>query len=175
MSGLIEHAQKGKHQKHPGLIRIALLTGLRRNDILQIKEANIKNDGIYIFISKTKKPIIFEWSEDLKRAVQLAREARPVDIAPYLFCNKRGRCYVDEKTGQPEGFKSMWQRFMDRVVKETAVSERFTMHDLRAKCGSDAESLERAQQILAHADARTTKRIYRRKPERIRPAKVSDL
>lgn len=41
----------------------------------------------------------------------------------------------------------------------------FTEHDLRAKVGSDAESLERAQQLLTHASASTTKRIYRRKPE----------
>ena len=60
----------------------------------------------------------------------------------------------------------MWQRFMDRVLTETAVVERFTEHDLRAKVGSDAESLERARVLLQHADTRTTLRVYRRKPER---------
>lgn len=61
----------------------------------------------------------------------------------------------------------MWQRFVDRVLHETNVKERFTEHDLRAKVGSDAESLEKARALLQHADARTTQRIYRRKPERV--------
>jgi integrase len=58
-----------------------------------------------------------------------------------------------------------------RVLKETAVTERFTEHDLRAKVGSDAESLERARQLLAHADSKITQRVYRRKPERIKPVR----
>jgi integrase len=63
----------------------------------------------------------------------------------------------------------MWQRFMTRLLKETKIKERFTEHDLRAKCASDAESLGRAQQLLGHADSKITERIYRRKPETIRP------
>jgi integrase len=50
----------------------------------------------------------------------------------------------------------MWGRFMDRLLAETKVEERFTEHDLRAKCASDAGSLEHARALLAHADARTT-------------------
>jgi integrase len=63
----------------------------------------------------------------------------------------------------------MWQRFMDRVLAETKVKDRFTEHDLRAKCGSDATTLAHAQQLLAHTDSATTQRIYRRKPERVKP------
>jgi integrase len=47
--------------------------------------------------------------------------------------------------------------------------ERFTDHDIRAKVGSDAGSLERAKELLAHADAKTTQRSYRRKPVTIAP------
>jgi integrase len=65
----------------------------------------------------------------------------------------------------------MWGRFMDRVLKETKVTDRFTEHDLRAKCASDADSLEHARALLSHADARTTEAIYRRKPERVKPLK----
>jgi hypothetical protein len=63
----------------------------------------------------------------------------------------------------------MWQRFMDRVLTETKVTVRFTEHDLRAKCASDAESLEHARALLAHADSRLIERVYRRKPERVKP------
>jgi len=49
------------------------------------------------------------------------------------------------------------------------VTERFTEHDLRAKCASDAATLEHARALLSHADARTTEAVYRRKPERVKP------
>ena len=61
----------------------------------------------------------------------------------------------------------MWQRFCARVLKETKVDLGFTEHDLRAKCASDAETLEHARALLSHADGRTTDKIYRRKPEKI--------
>jgi integrase len=63
----------------------------------------------------------------------------------------------------------MWGRFMERVLAETKVTERFTEHDLRAKCASDAGTLEHARALLSHADDRMTKRAYRRAPERVRP------
>lgn len=61
----------------------------------------------------------------------------------------------------------MWQRFCMRVIEETKVQTGFTEHDLRAKCASDAETLKHARALLSHADARTTDKIYRRKPEKI--------
>lgn len=119
----------------------------------------------------TGKRSIIEWSDALRKAIEDAKAARPIDISPYLFCNRSGECYVDETTGEARGWRSMWQRFMKRVMTETEVKERFTEHDLRAKVGSDAESLERARQLLAHADSRTTQKVYRRKPEIVKPLK----
>ena len=86
-----------------------------------------------------------------------------------IFCKRDGQGYLDEATGEAHGWDSMWQRFMARVLEETKVTERFTEHDLRAKCASDAATLEHARQLLAHADSRTTDRIYRRKAERVKP------
>jgi len=83
--------------------------------------------------------------------------------------NKDGECYVNETTGKAPGWKSMWQRFMTRVMEETGVKEHFTEHDLRAKVGTDAESLEHARALLAHADTRTTEKFYRRKAEVVKP------
>jgi integrase len=47
-----------------------------------------------------------------------------------------------------------------RAAQETKIIERFTEHDLRGKVGSDAESLERARQLLGHADSKITERVY---------------
>lgn len=78
--------------------------------------------------------------------------------------------YVTMTRWHGQCWDSLWQRFMTKVLANTKVKERFTERDLRAKCASDAPSLERARQLLAHADAALTRRVYRRKPERVKPA-----
>jgi integrase len=90
-------------------------------------------------------------------------------MSPYLFCNRRGECNFDEKTGRAGGWDSMWRGFLSRILSETKVEARFTEHALRAKCASDAETLEHARALLAHADSRLTDRVYRRKPEFVNP------
>lgn len=157
-------------------IRIKLLTGLSQSDMLRLNPSRqFKDDGIHIERHKTSDRTgmrtIYEWTPELRSAVDDAKSARPVHISPFLFCNKKGDGYIDEATGKAEGWVSMWQRFMDRVLSETKVTEKFTEHDLRAKCASDAHSLEHARALLSHIDSRTTKAIYRRKPERVRPIK----
>lgn len=150
-------------------IRLKLLTGLRRSDLLSLRMSDIGEQGISVTTRKTGKRVIYGLSEEINTAIQMAKDARPVDISPWLFCTKRGESYLDESTGGAAGWKSMWQRFFERVKAETEVKEHFTEHDLRAKCASDAPSLERARQLLAHADSRVTDRVYRRRPEMIEP------
>lgn len=168
--GLPSVRKAGSVQAIQAYMRIKLLTGLRRGDLLRLRISDIADEGIKVRTNKTGKPVLYEWSEALSGAVDMARTARPVDISPFLFCNKWGRSYIDDE-GVASGWDSMWQRFMDRVLTETKVKERFTEHDLRAKCASDAPTLERARQLLAHADSRMTERAYRRKPEHVKPLK----
>ena len=142
---------------------------MRRGDLLRLTVDNIKSDGIHVKPRKTEtssgKSQIIEWSDELREAIATAKSVRPVDISPWLFCNRRGECYFDEKKETASGWDSMWQRFMERVLKETKIKESFTEHDMRAKCASDAETLEHARMLLAHADSKITDRVYRRKPE----------
>lgn len=165
--------KKGSVTAITSYIRIKLLTGLRRGDLLRLRVTALKDDGVHVTPHKTAgstgKTLIYTWTPELRAAVDMAKAARPVDISPWLFCNRRGQCYLDERTGEAYGWRSMWQRFLQRVMTETNVKTPFTEHDLRAKCASDAETLEHAQMLLAHADAATTKRVYRRRPERVRP------
>lgn len=157
-------------------IKLKLLTGLARGDLLRLQPGvHFQKDGILVQRHKTAKSTgkrtLYEWTPELRAAVDEATRARPLDIAPFLFCNRKGQSYMNEETGTADGWDSLWQRFMERVLTETKVTERFTEHDLRAKCASDADSLEQARALLTHADSRTTARIYRRKPERVRPGK----
>lgn len=169
---LVPYRKRGSVLAVQAYIEVKLLTGLRRGDLLRLHISDLQDDGIHVQPSKTAKStgkrLVIEWTPALRQAVDKARAARPVHIAPWLFCNARGRCYVRED-GTANGWDSMWQRFMARVLFETKVNQRFTEHDLRAKCASDTDSLAHAQQLMAHADSATTNRIYRRKPERVKP------
>lgn len=159
-------------------IRIKLMTGMARGDLLRLRlDRHVRDDGIHVqrhkTATKTGKRTVYEWTPELRAAVEQAKRVRP-SLSPFLFCKRSrggvgaGQGYIDEKTGRADAWDSMWQRFMDRVLKDTKVVERFTEHDLRAKCASDAETLEKARALLAHADARTTDAIYRRRPERVK-------
>jgi integrase len=166
--------KKGSVLMIQAYLRLKLLTGLSQGDLLRLQpDEHFKEDGIHNVRHKTahisSKVTINQWSPDLKLAVEMALEARPKKDSKFLFCTRTGEGYIDEALGRSSAWKSMWQRFMVRVLKETKVTEPFTEHDLRAKVGSDAESLEHAQALLAHADPSTTKRVYRRKAEVVRP------
>ena len=157
-------------------LRIKLLTGMAQGDLLRLEpETQFKEDGIHVTRHKTKnstgKRTIYLWSDELRAAVGLALAARPVKAA-LLFCTRDGKGYINEDLGRATGWKSMWQRFIARVIKETKVTEHFTEHDLRAKVASDAATLDHARMLLAHADQRTTDRIYRRKAERVETSKA---
>ena len=154
-------------------IRLKLLTGLAQGDMLRLRlDEHIRDDGIHVQRHKTKdttgKRTVYTYEQvpERKDAVEQAKRARPA-LSPFLFCNRHGEGYLNEDTGNAPSFKSIWQHFIARVLKETKITEHFTEHDLRAKAGSDAENLERARALLQHADSRTTAAIYRRKPERV--------
>lgn len=150
-------------------LRVKLLTGLRQGDMLGLRVSDLTDEGIRVETSKTGKRIIISWTPALKTAIDAAKAAREVDISPWLFCNRRGECYVHAVTGTASGFNSIWQRFMARVLEETKVTERFTEHDIRAKTGSDAASDQAAQSLLTHANVSMTKRTYRRRAEVVSP------
>lgn len=167
--------KKGSVRMIQAYIRLKLLTGLRMTDMLLLRVADLREEGIYVRPHKTANSTgvarVIEWNDELRAVVEACKAARPVDIGPFLFCNRRGEPYFNEETGTANGFESIWQRFMARVLEETTVEERFAERDLRAKAATDAESLEHAKQLLAHADERTTRRWYMRKAEKVKPGK----
>lgn len=165
--------KKGGAAVVQALLRLKILTGLRQRDLLMITASDIKEDGLHVTISKTRnstgKRVIYEWTPELRSEIDQAISVRPA-LSPFLFCDRTGKGYVRDD-GTAPGWNNIWQNFMEKLLSASKVSERFTEHDMRAKVGSDAENLERARQLLGHADARMTERVYRRKPERIKPTK----
>src|SRR5574343_123011 len=74
---------KGGVKMIQAYIRLKLLTGLRRQDLLKIRMADIRDNGIYITTSKTGKPIIYGWTDSLREAIEESKRLRPIDISPY--------------------------------------------------------------------------------------------
>jgi integrase len=143
-------------------MEIAAITGMRQGDILKLKYSDLSEQGIHLTQNKTGKKQIFSWTDDLKQAIETAKlQRRHANSIIYIIANERGQPYTSA------GFKSNWQRLIDKSVKTGIIKERFTFHDLRAKAGSDNE--ENAQKLLGHSSASTTKRIYERKPSLVKP------
>jgi integrase len=143
-------------------IRLKLLIGIRRGDMLRLRMRDLTDAGVVVRPHKTirtrRTARIFEWTPALRQAVSQGKAARPIDFSPWLFCTRKGKGYFNEDSGQATGWDSMWQRFMARLVRETDIEERFTEHDLRGKVGSDIASIERAAELLGHAGQEITKR-----------------
>jgi len=157
-----------------------MLTGLRRSDILRMQLSAAKDDGIHCQPHKTKnssgKRLVFEWNDNpdgspgpLRQCWTkiLAIPPRRSFPADYLFVTRTGEPYMDEE-GDCDGFDSMWQRFVKKVKKDTAITTHFTEKDLRAKHGSDRGSDAEAAASLGNSEA-IARKSYRRKPTAVTP------
>lgn len=146
-------------------IKLKLVMPIRKGDMLRLNVNTFAKDSITVTQGKTGKTSIYTLNPERQEAIAACKTARPKDICQWLFCNRLGQPYFNDKEGTTSGFDSIWQRFMKRVLEETKVTERFTEHDIRAKAGSDAKDSETARGLLGHETVAMTNRAYRRKPE----------
>jgi integrase len=170
--------KRGSVRMIQAYVRLKRATGLRMTDMLFLKPTDAKEDGLHVHVSKTRhstgRKQIFTWLNEhggdtgRRAAWDACLAARPLDTAPWLFCTDEGENYVDPETWRTTNFNSVWRRFMERVLNETKVTERFAERDIRAKVGSDAETVEKARHILGNATTKITQRHYRRKPDVVR-------
>jgi integrase len=148
---------------------LALLTGQRRGDLLALTRAKLTDEGIVFNQSKTGAGVLVEWTDELRKITDRAKALKPQVPGEYLLRKRNGRPYT------AWGFSAIWQRLMDKATapgkngEVPALAERFTFHDLRAKCASDKDGLEDAAVLLGHASSQTTKSVYRRKMPRATP------
>jgi integrase len=157
------------HQAAPPRVQIAMdlavLTGLRRGDLLALTRDHITDEGILITPSKTEhssgQTLLIEWSNELRAVIDRAKRLPPQVRQP-IIANRRGKAYT------PDGFASNFQRAMKKAL-EGSLQEPFCFHDLRAKSASDDDDRNAGSKRLGHADTRTTERFYQRKPIKVRP------
>lgn len=154
-------------------IKLKLLTGLRRGDLLSIRLSDLKEDGIHVTPRKTSqttgKKMIIEWSEELISAINNIKSLRKKVLSVWLFHTKIGQPYI-KTDGTANGFDSIWQRFMAKAMKQTKLKEKFTEHDLRAKVASEIQ-FEHAQNLMGHTSSQITEYVYRRKPKIVKPTR----
>ena len=140
---------------------LALLTGQRRGDILGLRREQLTDEGIVIRQGKTGRELTVSWSPDLRAVIARAKALPPQLPGVYMVRTRRGQRYSES------GFSALWQRLMAKWVAQGG--ERFTFHDIRAKCASDKATLGGAAALLGHASSDTTKRVYRRGGETVEP------
>lgn len=134
-----------------GYVSLKLLTGLRQGQLLAINLTEHWNGTtLHPPASKGGKDTRYK-GQRLGEAIAFILHGR-LPVGP-LFANRRG------KRESATGFKSKWARAMAKYV--AAGGERFNEHDIRKTVATEAETLELAQKLMGHQDARTTSRIYR--------------
>lgn len=135
---------------------LAAVTGLRQGDILRLRRADFSEAGLTVKTRKTGQPLVFGWTEGLRRAVLSAVGAR--DFIPlHLLTTDEGKPYTSD------GFRTAWHRAREAAV----LPSNFTFNDLRAKAGSES----RDWRLLGHMDQRTFERVYNRLPRKVTPTR----
>jgi integrase len=140
---------------------LAVLTGLRQGDILQLRLQDLSDEGLTVRTSKTGTRLLFELTPGLRETVERARCLRRRIGTMYLLANRHGKAY----TGS--GFRAIWQRVMRGALDSGALADRFTFHDLRALAAKLAED---PQALLGHTSKRQTN-AYLRAPKKVKPTR----
>jgi len=135
---------------------ISYLTGMRQGDILKIRLSDIDDDYLTVTENKTEKKVRHEISPELNETIKLGKKLRRRVTGLYLICNRNGQPYTSS------GFKSMWQKTMNKALDKSIIADRFTFHDIRAKHTTDRnEELFEAQLATGHFDQDMVKRYIR--------------
>ncbi|MFN7097179.1 MAG: tyrosine-type recombinase/integrase [Gammaproteobacteria bacterium] len=149
------------------IMDFAYFTGLRQADVLKLKLNEVQENGIYIQVNKTKKKLLIEWAEELKKLVELAKNRAALLHSEYLFPNNNGQKYTSS------GFQTLWQRLIKKALAAKVIEETFRFHDIRRKTATEMEQIrgrESARQLLGHNDQKTTA-IYISGMQKVKPLK----
>jgi integrase len=131
---------------------MCFLTGQRISDVLNIRLADISDQGIAFEQQKTGAKLIVGMTPDLAELLErihaLPRKVRGLT----LFCTRGG--------GKPVSYATCKDAF--RKACNSAGVKGATIHDLRAKSLTDTDRQgNNAQKLGGHSDARMTQRYLR--------------
>lgn len=142
------------------------LTAQRIGDVLDIKQADITEEGIYFQQQKTKKRLLIETSPELEALVVEARGLSKV-AGVYLFT---------KKPATHRSYSSVLEHF--QAACKAARVENARIHDIRAKAltDADAEGMD-AQKLGGHSTRAQTENYLRllRTDRAKSPSKVANF
>jgi len=131
------------------LVTVAFTTGLRRNDILTIRNTDI-DPARRVLVTRQQKT-------GKRRAIPLTRQC--VDtIRPLMHADREFLFY---RTASNKQFYRQWHEIQDAAGIDR--KHHYGIHDLRRTCGSlvyQAAGLNAASELLAHSSLAVTRRHY---------------
>lgn len=161
-----DHEFWAVHKECPPMLQLvmelALLTGLRREDLLNLTRDSVTSKGLLVHTGKTGKSLIFDWTDALREVIRKAQAISP-QVRRVIICNRQGKKYT------PDGFSSVWGRFRQRALDSGALKESFRFNDIRSKSVSDDVDIGKASNRLGHTSQRMTEAYYLRAPKKVRP------
>lgn len=149
------------------IIRFLHLTAMRQGDALRVRLCDLTEEGIEVTQGKSGHRQVITWSPELVATVDEAKRLWRRFGREYLFeSHPKGK---HAKRG-PGAYTPSGLRALFRVARGKSGIVDVRMHDLRRKAGSDVTE-EHARQLLGHSDAKVTRKHYRAKADRVKPAK----
>jgi integrase len=130
------------------IVEVALLTGMRRGELLSLKWEQIRNGFLYLTETKSGKARQIPINNRLAEVLKEVRRGNQLK-SPYVFCGPDGKRFLEVK----RSFASACRR---------AGIEAFRFHDLRHTFASQlvmrGASLKAVQELLGHASLAMTMR-----------------
>lgn len=147
-----------QHRAIPVIMDLCVLTGQRISDVLSLRNDQITAEGIAFHQKKTGARLVVRMNPDLEAAIARAREAHPRKIGPAGTYET----LLYTRGGKPYSYATIKDAF--NRAKVAAGVKDVTIHDMRAKSGTDAEEQGiDPQKLLGHSNPQQTKRYLRGK------------
>ncbi len=140
------------------IVETALLTGMRRGEMLSLKWEQIRNGFIYLTETKSGKDRQIPINDRLQDVLREVRRGNQLK-SEFVFCDSQGKRFYEVK----RSFHGACRR---------AGIEAFRFHDLRHTFASRlvmrGASLKAVQELLGHADLKMTMRYAHLSQEHLR-------
>jgi integrase len=135
------------------IMDLLFLTGQRVNDVLRIRYADLKPEGIYFEQDKTEARLIVRWTPELHAVVERAKT---------LHGNVRALTLLHNRRGKPPDYGTVKLQW-NKAVKAAEVDDA-DLRDLRAMAATAAKRQAKdPTSLLGHTSAGMTERYLREK------------
>ncbi|WP_312744143.1 tyrosine-type recombinase/integrase [Cedecea neteri] len=139
-------------------MEISYLCAAREGDVLDLRIADVRHEGIFIEQNKTGKKQIKQWSPRLRAAVDLAIEKLSRRSATGFLIPGPSGGAMNKKT-----FNTWWNKAKKAAAIKLGRTVPGTFHDIKAKAISDYEGSSRDKQLFSGHKTESQVTTYDRK------------